>query len=50
MMTAILVGIFARSWQITANWPAVGVTKVEVKIDWTDYTAHALVLSASVPQ
>jgi prepilin-type N-terminal cleavage/methylation domain-containing protein len=49
--SAVASGVtFARSWQITANSPAVGVTKVEVKIDWTDYTAHALVLSASVPQ
>lgn len=41
---------FIRSWQMTANSPAAGVTKVEVKIDWTDYTAHSLAFSASVPQ
>jgi prepilin-type N-terminal cleavage/methylation domain-containing protein len=41
--------VFTRSWQVTANSPAPGVTKVDVKIDWTDYAPHTLAFTASVP-
>ena len=41
---------FARSWQITANTPVAGVSQLNVKIDWTDYTGHSLTFSASVSQ
>ena len=30
---------FTRSWMITANSPAAGMNKIDVKIDWTDYTS-----------
>ena len=29
---------FTRSWKITANSPAAGMNKINIKIDWTDYT------------
>jgi prepilin-type N-terminal cleavage/methylation domain-containing protein len=38
---------FARSWMITANSPVTGVTKVDVKIDWTDYLGHSLTFTGS---
>ena len=41
---------FARSWQITANTPVTGVSQLNVKIDWTDYTSQSLTFSASVFQ
>lgn len=41
---------FSRSWQITPNSPATGVTKVDIKVDWTDYTSHSLTFTASLPQ
>jgi prepilin-type N-terminal cleavage/methylation domain-containing protein len=41
---------FSRSWQITANSPVAGVNKIDVKIDWTDYTNQSLTFTASVPQ
>ena len=41
---------FTRSWRITANTPASGVNQIEVKVDWTDYTAHSLTFVGSVPQ
>lgn len=41
---------FSRSWQITANSPVTGVNKIDVKIDWSDYTSHSLVVSGAVVQ
>ena len=41
---------FSRSWQFTANSPVTGVNKIDVKVDWTDYTSHSLTFTASVPQ
>jgi type IV pilus assembly protein PilV len=41
---------FSRSWQITANSPVAGVNKIDVKIDWTDYSNRSLTVSASVAQ
>lgn len=41
---------FNRSWRITANSPATGVTTVEVKIDWTDYTSRTVTFAASLLQ
>jgi prepilin-type N-terminal cleavage/methylation domain-containing protein len=41
---------FARSWQITADTPVAGVSQLNVKIDWTDYTSQSLTFSASVFQ
>jgi prepilin-type N-terminal cleavage/methylation domain-containing protein len=41
---------FSRSWQITVDSPVAGVTKMEVKVDWTDYTSHSLTFSASLPK
>jgi prepilin-type N-terminal cleavage/methylation domain-containing protein len=41
---------FSRSWQITLNSPVSGVNKVDVKIDWTDYTSHSLTFTGSISQ
>ncbi|HEY7169092.1 MAG TPA: prepilin-type N-terminal cleavage/methylation domain-containing protein [Candidatus Binatia bacterium] len=41
---------FTRSWKFTANSPTTGVSKIDVKIDWTDYTSHSLTFTASFPQ
>lgn len=41
---------YTRSWQITANSPVTGVNKIDVKIDWQDYTTRSLTFTASVPQ
>lgn len=37
---------FSRSWQITT---VSAYKKIEVKVDWTDYTFHSLTFVASVP-
>lgn len=41
---------FSRSWQIIANSPTSGVNRLDVKIDWTDYTSHSLTVSSAVKQ
>ena len=41
---------FSRSWQIIANSPISGVNRLDVKIDWTDYTSHTLTVSSAVKQ
>jgi prepilin-type N-terminal cleavage/methylation domain-containing protein len=41
---------FSRSWQIAVNSPVVGVNRIDVKVDWSDYTDHSVVVSSSVPQ
>ena len=41
---------FSRSWKFTANSPVTGVNKIDVMIDWTDYTSHNLIFTLSVPQ
>jgi prepilin-type N-terminal cleavage/methylation domain-containing protein len=41
---------FTRSWQITANSPVVGVSRIDVKVDWRDYANQSLTFTASVPQ
>ena len=41
---------FARSWQITVDSPVAGVNKVEVKLDWTDYTSHSVTFTGAIWQ
>ncbi|MGZ8441841.1 MAG: type IV pilus modification PilV family protein [Candidatus Binatia bacterium] len=41
---------YTRSWMITANSPAAGMNKIDVKIDWKDYTNQSLTFSSSVAQ
>jgi len=41
---------FNRSWQIISNSPVTGVNRVDVKVDWTDYTTHTLTVSSAVKQ
>lgn len=39
---------FTRSWQIIANSPVAGVSRLDVKIDWTDYISHSITISSAV--
>jgi prepilin-type N-terminal cleavage/methylation domain-containing protein len=39
---------FTRSWMITVDSPAAGMNKIDVKIDWRDYTNQTLTFSSSV--
>jgi type IV pilus assembly protein PilV len=41
---------YARSWQITANSPVTGVTKIDVKVNWLDYSNQSLTFTGAVPQ
>jgi type II secretion system protein I len=41
---------FSRSWQIISNSPVTGVNRIDVKVDWTDYTSHTLTISSAVKQ
>ncbi len=41
---------FNRSWQITANSPVTGVNRIDVKVEWTDYTSHNVTVSSAVKQ
>ena len=41
---------FNRSWQILQNQPVTGVNRIDVKVDWTDYTSHTLTVSSAVKQ
>jgi type IV pilus assembly protein PilV len=40
---------FNRSWQITANSPVPGNSQVNVRINWSDYTARSVTFTASIP-
>jgi type IV pilus modification protein PilV len=39
---------FSRTWTVTVNSPVTGVTKIDVAVTWTDYTAHTVTLSSVV--
>ena len=41
---------FSRSWKITADSPATGISTVDVKVDWTDYSSRTVTVSASFAQ
>jgi prepilin-type N-terminal cleavage/methylation domain-containing protein len=41
---------FTRSWWITANSPVTGVSRIDVQVNWTDYTSQSLTFVASFPQ
>jgi prepilin-type N-terminal cleavage/methylation domain-containing protein len=41
---------FNRSWQVTPNAPVAGVSQVDVRIAWTDYTSRTVTFTSSVPQ
>ena len=41
---------FNRSWQIISNSPVTGVNRIDIKVDWTDYTSHSLTVSSAVKQ
>ncbi len=41
---------FTRQWWITTNSPVSGVNKIDVSINWTDYTSQSMTFTASVPQ
>ena len=41
---------FSRSWQIIANSPVTGVNRIDIKVDWTDYTSHSTTVSSAVKQ
>jgi type IV pilus assembly protein PilV len=41
---------FTRSWQITKDSPVTGVNRIDVQVNWTDYTSQSLTFAGSVPQ
>jgi prepilin-type N-terminal cleavage/methylation domain-containing protein len=41
---------FTRQWWITANSPVVGVNRIDVTVNWSDYASQTLTFTASVPQ
>lgn len=41
---------FTRQWWITTNSPVAGVNKIDVSVNWTDYTSQSMTFTASVPQ
>ncbi len=41
---------FTRSWQIVLNQPVTGVNRIDIKVDWSDYTTHTLTISSAVKQ
>lgn len=41
---------FNRSWQIISNSPVTGVNRIDIKVDWTDYTSHNVTISSAVKQ
>jgi len=40
---------FTRSWMVAADSPVIGVKRVDVTVQWTDYVPHSLTISAVVP-
>lgn len=48
---AVASGVtFTRQWWITANSPVVGVNRIDVTVNWSDYASQTLTFTASVPQ
>lgn len=41
---------FTRTWTVTADSPATGVNRIDVAIQWFDYTTHTLTVSSAVKQ
>jgi Tfp pilus assembly protein PilV len=41
---------FTRNWTVSPNSPVAGVTQIDVKVDWTDYTDHSLTVTSAVYQ
>lgn len=41
---------YTRSWQIITNSPVSGVNRLDVQVDWTDYTSHSITVSSAVKQ
>jgi prepilin-type N-terminal cleavage/methylation domain-containing protein len=41
---------FTRQWWITTNSPVAGVNRIDVSVNWSDYTSQTLTFTASVPQ
>lgn len=39
---------FTRTWTVTPNSPAAGVSQVDVQVNWTDYTGHNVSISSAV--
>jgi prepilin-type N-terminal cleavage/methylation domain-containing protein len=49
--TAVASGVtFTRQWWITTNSPVAGVNRIDVTVNWSDYTSQTLTFTASVPQ
>ena len=48
---AVASGVtFTRQWSITTNSPVVGVNRIDVTVNWSDYAPQTLTFTASVPQ
>ncbi len=41
---------FTRTWAVTLNSPAAGVNKIDVTVQWTDYTLHRVTVTTAMPQ
>lgn len=41
---------FTRNWQIAPDSPVIGVNRIDVKVEWTDYTKHSTTVSSAVKQ
>lgn len=40
--------VFTRTWTVTPDSPALGVSQIDVQITWTDYTTHNVTVSSAV--
>lgn len=41
---------FTRTWTVTANSPTNGVNRLDVSVQWKDYTNHTLTASSAIRQ
>lgn len=41
---------YDRRWWFAANSPVVGVNRIDVKVDWTNYGSRTVTFTAAVPQ
>ena len=39
---------FIRTWTVTPNSPAPGISQIDAKVDWTNYTSHSVTISSAV--
>ena len=41
---------FTRTWEVFPNDPTLGVTRIDVIVQWADHTSHSVTISSAIQQ